>query len=332
MSLTGFFLLGVSYYIYVLAVNIQKPFAQASEGLDYSSQAYNSTKPANILFINLEDISATNPSVLNLHLLNVNPVDSKTLLVSIPADYNIEDYNGLGNVPISKIFTLNSQTSFDNGLKSLVRTVETTLAININGYVIYDNQTLTLLNSAEIHLTSSDLPKNLNYSDYFKIKQLFEISRKTVKSDLNTLEFIRIIADIKDSGSNFNYKKLDSDNLTVSFDEAWQQGYTYEMVKKERNSVIILNSTSKSGLATWASRYVSNIGGLITELGNSEKVYAKNEIYSTLPPDNQTLGYIMSFFNVSTVKSPDEFTKDPFLAKRADILLVLGEQTVVELY
>ena len=332
MSLTGFFLLGVSYYIYVLAVNIQKPFAVASDGLDYSSQPYNSTNPANIAFIHFNDINSPSPDVLKLYVLNVNPTDSKTLLVSIPTDYQIEDYMGMGTVTLAKIFAINSQNSSSEGLKSLIRSIETTLAININGYVIYDDKTVEMLKSANISLATGDLPKDLNYSDYLKIKQLFEISRKTVKSDLNTLEFLRIIADIKDSDSGYMYKEFGAENLTVDFDNAWQQNTNYEQVKKERNTVIILNSTAKPGLATWASRYVSNIGGIIAELGNSNGIYQNNEIYSDLSSDNYTLNYLKSYFNVKNVKLVSEYEEDPFLAKRSDILLVLGEQTVVELY
>lgn len=332
LSLTGFFLLGVSYYIYVLAINIQKPFAQASAGLDYGSISYNSTTPINIVFVRFDSVGSLDSQVEKLYVLNVNPVESKSYLVKIPLDFNIENYKGMGTIPFSKVYSLNSTNSSTDGARALFKAVETTLAIKINGYVLYDNQTVSGLESAGIFVGPENLPTNLSYASYLKIKDLFSISHNTVQSDLNTLEILKIISDVKESKNNFKFTELGVEGLTSVFDKTWVENTNYESVRKERDTITILNSTSKPGLATWASRYINNLGGVITELGNSGTLYAKNEIYSNLPADNFTLSYLKSYFNVSVIKTSDEYSENTFLANRSDILLVLGEQAVVELY
>lgn len=332
LSITGFFLLAVSYYMYVLAINIQKPFAHASKGLSYSETTYNSTQPMNIVFVKINDLKAVEAEVYEIYLLHVNPSESATVLVKVPVDYTIENYKGMGEVTLKKVYSLNSHNSSSDGLKSLFNALQTTLAVDIDGYLIFDEYTQTKLNDLEIGINSKDLPSSLRYSDYLKIKGIFDISSNSLRSDLSTLEVVRLIADIKDSALNYTYKELSINNLSNEIDVIWQEYVSYETLKKERNTIIILNSTTTPGLAGWASRYVTNLGGVITEIGNSNKIYSETYIYSNLPAENVTLNFLKNYFNVSSVRPDSEFTENVFLANRSDILLVLGEQTVVELY
>ena len=83
-------------------------------------------------------------------------------------------------------------------------------------------------------------------------------------------------------------------------------------------------------MALWGSRIVKNTGASIVDVGNFDKEYTESTIY-TNDYELPLVTYLINTLKVKKVKSTKDFLDDPFLASRADVLLIIGKDTA-ELY
>lgn len=107
---------------------------------------------------------------------------------------------------------------------------------------------------------------------------------------------------------------IDNDIRDLTFDSR---------VALERKSVAVLNGTDMSGLASYASRVVMNLGGRVVSAGNSQVPYEETMLIVD-DPESETVTEMVQSFNIKKVirKSQSEINENEI--DRADIVLILG--------
>ncbi|MBI2414784.1 hypothetical protein HYV31_03035 [candidate division WWE3 bacterium] len=94
-------------------------------------------------------------------------------------------------------------------------------------------------------------------------------------------------------------------------------------VAREEKSFAIMNGTNISGVATFGTRLVKNIGGHVIATESTETSYAK----SVLVADGVELASVkalMRFFNIEKVISKNDYHGEEAIANRADVMLIVG--------
>ncbi len=332
-SLLGLLLSSVSFYLYTLTINLKKPFASASNGIDFNSNFYNSSKPFNVILIHVSDTRDLHSDIKQLYLFRIEPGNKKVLLVKIPVETQTYLNKTIGNGYVSKLYSLGNYSNNKLGVQYIVNFIKKTLAINVDAYVVYDDQAINKFKDININVSSKDLPKSIKYSYFLKIGDLFNISRQNLLSDLNSVEMFKILSDTKSvSLPNYIYKELTPKELSSpkEFDFFWQNNTENKDIFYERLLVTVLNSTDTPGLAGWGSRVIKNAGANILEIGNYEEPLDSTVIYTDVNDNSALLKYLVTFYDVDLIYKPSDFKKDPFLAKRSDILLIIGKKEALD--
>lgn len=331
VSLTGLFLFATAFYIYSITLVIKKPFANASSDLDLNEQSYDSTVPFNILFIELDDLTDDYSSISNLYLLHINPVKSKMSLLKVPTSIEVVFSSTQGKGKISKLYSMGNFADEKRGAENITDFIERKFAVGIDSYVIYDGTTEEKLGALGIEIAKGELPSSLKFAYYLKLPGIFDATRQNLKSDLSTLEALKLFGDIKGIGEvDYIYSVLENDDVEspTKFDDKWQDLTQASYLNTERETVIVLNSTETAGVATWGARVVKNRGGVVIDASNQSQSFIETTIY-TDNPDSEFLNYIASVVGAKKVLPKSDYTIDEFVVKRADYLIVIGENTSI---
>lgn len=328
-SITGLVLFATAFYLYTLTENLRNPFAKASDGVDYTDKSYDSTDPFNIMIVDLENKNDPYSKISNLYIYHIDPVNNRGVVFDIPTDVDI-DFLSVNDEKnnISGLYGVGNLYEDTRGIKILYNFVKGQFSILPNAYIIYDAKSKEDFKRFGIDIDINNLGDSIKYSYFLKVSNLFDFSRKDVLSDLSSIEMVKIIGDTKNiTPSSYKYIKLEKHHILnpYDFDSVWQDNTYYLDIDNERHTVTILNSTSTPGLANWGARVVKNVKGGVLEVGNHQDILNENIIYSSLD-DSKLLNYLIEFYNVQSVKPSSDYTENPFLAKRSDILLVLGKK------
>jgi hypothetical protein len=326
LSVVGLLLFSVAFYLYSITLIIKRPFANASSAVDYNVESYNSTKPFNILFIELEDKEDAYSNVSSLHIYHINPLKNKGLVFEIPVNINLEYSKRLGEGELTKLYSMGNFGDENRGVETVTNFLEKQLAINIDGYVVYDSSLPAKLSDINISISKQGLPASIKYTTLLKIPRLFDLCRYDVFSDLSSVEALKLLTDTKVlAGGDFEFILLSKEQISnpQEFDNLWQERTATSYVKSPRVTAIVVNSTSSKGLAGWGARVIKNSGGVVIEVANQKEELKQSAMYKNIP-DNDYSSFLTSYFSIDKVLSSNEYTEDTFLAKRADILIVLG--------
>lgn len=332
LSLTGLVLFSVAFYLYTLTLVLKEPFVKASGSTDFSAKNYNSVSEFNIAFVKLEDLKENSSKIKELYLYRINPSDSYILNISIPVNSVVEGFSK-DKSTVSDLYFLGNAGDEKRGITNIKKYIVKSLAVNVDAYVLFDETTEKSLQDIGVSFKHKDIATSIRYRSFLKINKIFDILRANVKSDLSSIEAFKIITDSKNIKADkyrvIDLTENDLNNLPV-FDDMWRSENNLDLNVNYRNSAIVLNSTSTKGLALWGSRIVKNTGASIVDVGNFDKEYTESTIY-TNDYELPLVTYLINTLKVKKVKSTKDFLDDPFLASRADVLLIIGKDTA-ELY
>ncbi len=149
----------------------------------------------------------------------------------------------------------------------------------------------------------------------------------------NLSELYSFVSFVKSLPESRIFKKELPKDLAV-FDTEIQDMSLDSVVSKEKKSISILNGTNVSGLATYGSRVVLNLGGRAVSSTNASNVYEKSLII-TDDVDSYTVKSLALFFNIKKVVSkgsPDADAINESELSRSDITLILGFDTAALVY
>ncbi len=323
LSLTGLVLFSAAFYIYAFSLTIFKPFVKASDGMSFSNTGYNSNTPSTFLFIKIEDVQNPNSKIENLTVYKLYASEKKSIIINIDVQANAETDSDL---KIKDLYALKNYGQNPKSTDTVCDFVKSKLAINIDYYFVYDTEFVNKLTELGIKIDSSDIPSSLGFKNVTKIPEIIKFASSHTLTNLNGIDTLKIINDTKTLNKKsfkiLSISKFDTQNLK-NFDENIIKELSVREQKDYRDSIIVLNSTSTLGLASFGARISKNTGGIVLETQNLENEFKESAIY-TSKKDSKLVSYISKTLKIKKIYDTNEFLDNLFLASRADILLVMG--------
>lgn len=171
----------------------------------------------------------------------------------------------------------------------------------------------------------AEVESSLNIKDY-KVPDLmakFILSYKDLKTNLTIVDFVRLYLFSKFLPANYIYNKTISASLdSASADKIINPLFSDEIVEKENSTVKIVNGTEENGIGNRLGRLVSNIGGNVVIIANSDSTvnsstisYFDKKTY-TLQKLTKILGFKLNKLDKKAI---------------ADIVIVIGKDSLGKL-
>lgn len=218
-----------------------------------------------------------------VYAVSFDPGAMKLIILKIPGDTYLNLPDGYGSWPTRSIFALGEREQPPKGAGLLKNTLEQTLGVPIDGYVLLEKDAAAL--PLEKLITS------LRQNPF----NLISINRYSM-TDLAPVEYLRLLWGIRGvRGENLKLVDLEKSPITDSFllpdktralrlertrlDTLIQKEFKDDKLTDESLSVAIYNSTKHPQLAEAAARIVINSGGRVIFTGNSEASYQKSVIF-----------------------------------------------------
>lgn len=242
----------------------------------------------------------------SLKLISYNPKDQKITVVGIPEKLYFEVPKGMGNWQAGSVFKL-------GGGELLQESIASFFGIPILGFL--ENVSLEDLTDKNPFSIVALLPKVKTNLTPFELMRL--------KTSLSSVRFDKVASlNLEEMGLLDPEKLADGTEVLTSDPvrlDSLSDRFTDPEIKLERKTIAIFNATVHPGIAQKAARLISNIGGEVIIISNSEIKIEKTQI---LGEESKTLGILEQIFDSSdTIQSNLEEIVSP----RAQINLFLGE-------
>ncbi|MFC1722274.1 LytR C-terminal domain-containing protein [Patescibacteria group bacterium] len=190
------------------------------------------------------------------------------------------------------------------------------MAFPIDRYLIYEND----IDAPIEKLFQGELLLDYNIEYYSNLKN-------SLKTDLTLNEFIniysftrtlpkdRLVEKVLSSTYIEKPNLLDEELMDLTFDS---------QLSRERMNIAILNGTSISGVASYGSRVIKNMGGRVVAVGNTNNDYEDTVLITNSPTAESTklLKKIFKIENVLLDSEAHNFRESEI--DRADITIIFG--------
>lgn len=314
------FLFSYSFHNY-----LNQNFASALSATSYSISDDNIPT---VSYIVVENISANPIVVKKISFLMLDKQNQKVNIYNIPTHVNYEIPGKFGNEEFSKMFALgamNSENALVSGTDLINRSIFKLFGFKVDRFLLVDSSqeaffdklwreggSINIFNLKSVSNFQNTLQTNLN------LKEL-----NNLLSFINSLPQDRII-DSTNTPKSFND--------TSAFDETIKEETYESFVAEEKKNIAILNGTNYSGLATFGSRVVKNIGGRVVAVNNTEKIYEKSVIVAQ-DPNSQTAAFLSRVFRIPNIIRKEEARSyNENEIDRSDVTVIFGFDTSGDLY
>lgn len=270
-----------------------------------------------------------------LYILSLNPAEKKALLVKIPDDLYLNLPLGFGSYPARSIYSLGQAEKPPIGANLIQTTLIYSFALPIDGYLIYQKQTIpfeTLVekmrgNPLTALLSLFNNKTNLSSLEIYRMMLALQSIRsdKLKILDLAKSQITKSIL-LPDTSRALGVDQIKLDQFLLS-------NFEDERLVEESKTIGIYNATTHPQLAEGASRLITNLGGRVIFISNAETNLARSEV---LGDKSYTFDKLYSFFTTSCI-SPGGLNsvfqgtncQQPLNknleTQRADINIYLGE-------
>ena len=209
-----------------------------------------------------------------ISILSYSPQERKVTILKIPGDALIYVPKGFGEWQVGSIFDLGLTAKPQIGAQLLKLSVEKLLGLPIDGFVKLDGK----LGEIELEDLVQSLRKN-------PLSLSFSINR--IQSDLTGTELVNLVKSITyvrddkllilDLGdSSITESKLLQDQTrvlgidTIALDLFIRKKISDPLISGDDAPVAVFNTTSHPGLANMVARVITNMGGSVAMIGNTE--------------------------------------------------------------
>ncbi|MFZ5366277.1 MAG: LytR C-terminal domain-containing protein [Patescibacteria group bacterium] len=247
-------------------------------------------------------------------LASFEPGESLTL-IPIPKGTNLLLTHGYGKYRVEAVLGLEE---LEKRQALLVETIQENLGVPVEGWIRITNYKLQITNYKEgilNELENQILGKGkTNFSTWDILRLWWEI-KKIREGEIEVLDLEKL--------NVFSQSKLPDGTVVLEIapaqlDVQIQKYLADSQVKKEKLAIEVLNGTSYLGLAERGARILTNIGGEVVAVGNSEVGSEKCEVESEKKNKNSyTVLKIIKIFSCSWREKKEE--------GRGEITLILGE-------
>lgn len=303
-----FFLGGISIYR-----SITKSFANAESFSSYDMQ---NKEIVTLVVVSVEDVKQNPLKTKSIHYLIFDKNKQKVLTYEIDTSVKTDVVGKFGQEPYSNVLSIGMMNDdlVASGANLLINTIKRDFAFNVDKYLIVNEEISKPIINTFVYGEGSDLLNfsllqemfssntNLMFSEFY---HLFTFSRS-----LRTDRFV--------TNSNFdithNKETVDEVLRDITFDSK---------ISKEKTSVGILNGTNIPGIASFASRVISNSGGYVISAENAFKEHNTSMLVVS-SRDFSVISEIQNFFGIDKVVLVDDAGINEAITDRVDVTLVLG--------
>lgn len=318
LSLT--FLFSYSFYKY-----LNQNFASALSSTSYS--ILDDTIPT-LSYIVTEDLNADPIVIKKVNFILFDKANNKVSIYNVLVNTDYEIPGKFGRDEFSKLFALgamNSDNPLESGTKIVNRSLFKLFGFKVDKFVLTDFT----------HESFFDrLWREGGFINLISLKNIYSLEG-SLKTDMDLREFYGLLSFVYSLPQDRIIDEVNtpkSFNSTQSFDDQMRE-VTYDSdISNEKKNIAVLNGTNYNGIASFGSRVVSNVGGRIVAVTNTEKFYDKSVIIAD-DVNSNTVMFLSRVFMIPEIIQKDEarsFTENEI--DRADITIIFGFDTSGDLY
>lgn len=298
----------------------------------------------NVVFASQEPGKGTDISVVSFH-----PKEGKAIVLHIAEQTFLELPKGFGSWPVGSVYRLGEEDS-KTGANLLKMSLAKLIGLPMDGVILFNSQdyeqssTSWMFPSTQ-YKTPEELIANWKKNP---VAPLFDT--RNIKSDLTTLEAVRLFKQLSSiredklisldlEQSNITESKLLPDSTRVlgvdaiRLDLFVREKMSDEDILSEGLSIAVFNGTNYPGLTYEVVRAITNMGGNVTVVANTEQPQKKSSV--SLSPEylseNPQTSETNTSLRLKEMVSPDclkikcSNTDINVTRSRAQINVVLGE-------
>lgn len=265
-----------------------------------------------------------------ISVLSFSPLDRKVAILKIPGDVLINVPKGFGEWQVGSIFDLGQTEKPQIGAQLLKLSIERLLGLPIDGFVKLDGK----LGGVELEDLVQSVRKN-PFSLSFNITK--------IQSDLTGTELVNLIKDLSsvrddklltlDIGdSSITESKLLQDQTrvlgvdTIALDLFIRKKISDPLISGDDAPVAVFNTTSHPGLANSVARVITNMGGSVIMIGNTEENLKETKVtLNDQDSKNSTYVRISQLLAPSCLKLRCTSDESKVNQSRAKINVIIGE-------
>ncbi|OGY29196.1 MAG: hypothetical protein A3F33_01065 [Candidatus Woykebacteria bacterium RIFCSPHIGHO2_12_FULL_43_10] len=306
--------------------NINKFFTQAIFGYDSTEVregSFNPSRRANYLLFSLSEARQVNKLVI----ATFDPEEQEVDFVSVNPNIYTNLAYGFGSDCLCSAFSKGDFQVDPKGIDIFYESVADTLGLPLDGYFYLDEERLEkdrLLGLKKELTGLGNLWKIFRLGNFLSedsrtnipLSKLFKVYQKLWQVRSDKYNYVELGPDYyqqtKDQGLDHMVLQRDQ------FDNFVSSVFNDPEIEKEASRVEIRNGTGKPGLATRASRLVSNLGVEVVAVDNAELDNVGKTLiidYNSKPKTSARLAYL--FDGEVVTRTPEE-------GKRGDIVVVVG--------
>ncbi len=318
LSLTLLF--SYSFYKY-----LNQNFASALSSSSYS--ILDDTIPT-LSYIVAEDLNADPIVIKKVNFILFDKANNKVSIHNVPINVDYEIPGKFGRDEFSKLFALgamNSDNPLESGTKIVNRSLFKLFGFKVDKFVLTDFT----------HESFFDrLWREGGFINLISLKNIYSLEG-SLKTDMDLREFYGLLSFVYSLPQD---RIIDETNTpksftnTQSFDDQIREASYDSDISKEKKNIAVLNGTNFNGIASFGSRVISNAGGRIVAVTNTEKFYDKSVIIAD-NINSRTAMFLSRVFMIPDIIQKDQARSyEENEIDRADITIIFGFDTSGDLY
>lgn len=264
----------------------------------------------------------------DIALLSFNPKMEELTLINLPDNLLIEVPRGFGRWQIRSIYDLGESNKKGEGVLLLEQSVSSLFGLPIDGTIDFykegDKDIPVLVESFRKDINIFNIlgrtRTNLTLFDLIKLKTSLSSVRFDKVKIVNLHDLFLLDKEkLADGTEVFSAELAKLDSAAANLSDPY--------FKDEYKGVAIFNATEKPMLATSVARVVTNMGGNVISVANSESKVSRTYLYGDTK--SKTYQRLMQIFDkgCSKDKKCDKIPTENLgsSTSRADIVIVLGD-------
>lgn len=292
---------------------LTKNFASASSPSSYSIQT--DAFPG-IAYIVVQDLRADPIVLTKVEFIVLARKSGGLIRYIVPLDYAVAVPGNFGTEEFSRLFALgalNSTQPLVGGTKLVEDTLFKLFGYKVDKYILVD---VSLASTTDALFSGESLLTPANFKNISQVSQALktDFSLKELY-DVNTfIHTLKMEQKIVHTGYDY-FGDVDSELRDITYESK---------VASEKKNIAILNGTTYAGVASFAARVVSNMGGRVVASDNTRTPYETSYII-TSDPTSATVAFLTHTFNITNIISKTDAAG--FLEgeiDRSDITVIFG--------
>lgn len=283
----------------------------------------------NVVFAPVAPVAPVAPAQSEIAVVGFNPIEKKITILHISGKTYIDLPKGYGTWKVESIYKLGQEEKNPIGAQLLELSISKLLGLPIDGVVFFSDKD---------YETAERVIKEWRGNPFAKIAAFNKI--RTNLTAVETIRLFTALAQVRSDKieslnlehSNITESKLLPDSTRVlgvnkiQLDLFVRSKMFDTSIRDEGSSIAVFNATTRSGIAQDAARVLTNLGGNVVLVANSDKKQDKSLVFfGNARVSTSSERRLVSIFSPSCLKEKCDGVDQKVSSSRAQINIVLGE-------